>query len=221
MVRGLFSVVVIATGLALIGCSRDASWRDDVTSAQQLAPDANHLSDLRYISPNAALKTYTKFILDPVTVYSGSDATFGNTSADDRKALADFIGREFSHTLQARYQIVTAAGPGVARVHLTLVGLEITTSVSTTIAHLVPARVITNAKNNTAELQQSFIGSATFAAEFYDAMTNELLAAFVTKRGPSAMDVMTLFTDLNAARPGVAESAAIRVAVTDEISVRR
>src|SRR5205823_4206003 len=102
----------------------------------------------------------------PVAIYSGSDATFGGTSADDRKAVADFIGQEFSRTLQARYQIVAAAGPGVARVHLTLVGLEIATPVSTTIAHLAPAGVVANAKNSTPGPQGLFIGSATFAAEF-------------------------------------------------------
>jgi hypothetical protein len=218
MIRGFSNVAVVAAGLVLASCAGEPSGRQYATSV--LAPNINHLSDLHYVNPNAALKTYTKFILDPVAIYSGSDATFGGTSADDRKAVADFIGQEFSRTLQARYQIVAAAGPGVARVHLTLVGLEIATPVSTTIAHLAPAGVVANAKNSTPGPQGLFIGSATFAAEFYDAMTNELLAAFVTKRGPNALDVMTLFTDLNAARPGVARSPVIRVAATDEIPLR-
>jgi len=77
-----------------------------------------------------------------------------------------------------------------------------------TMTRVTPVGLALNLGKSASGMQGSFMGSVTFAAEFYDSETNNLVYSFLTKRGPNAMDVTTMITGLDAAKKAVTEIAA-------------
>jgi hypothetical protein len=209
--------MVAAALLGLAGCASEPAPREELASSAKLTPEASDPSELRYRNPNVDLRKYRKFMIDPVSIYSGPDATFGSTSPADRQAVADFMETEFKRVLGQRYQIVTTPGPDVARIHLTLAGLETTRPAMATVTHVLPVGLVMNVGKTAAGGQGSFMGSVTFAAEVFDSRTNELLGAAVTKRSANAMDLGAMFTGLDAAKAGVTDGADALLAAVDKI----
>src|SRR5689334_18717816 len=87
-------------------------------------------------NPNADLRRYTRFIIEPVEVYHGTDANFEGASEQELRQLADFTRREFVRT--GGPYVTTAPGPGVARIKLTLAGLEGNVPVASTVSRALP-----------------------------------------------------------------------------------
>jgi hypothetical protein len=54
-------------------------------------------------------------------------------------------------------------------------------------------------------------GSVTYAVEIYDAPSNRLLSAFVTKQYPGAMNIVASFGSLAAAKTGIDKGADVLV----------
>jgi len=52
-----------------------------------------------------------------------------------------------------------------------------------------------------------FTGSVIYAVEIYDAPTNRLLAAFVTKQYPGSLNVLATLGSLAAAKTGIEKGA--------------
>ena len=174
----------------------------------------------RYIRPGADLKKYTAFMIDPVEIYSGPDAEFGGVSPADQSAMADFMHKEFARVLGSRYKIVHAPGPHVLRIHLTLAGIQETQPALATVTHLLPAGLVINAAKGATGQGGSFMGSVTFAGDFYDSTTNELVASVVTRQEPNAMDVTVVLSGLDAAKVGATQGAEKLLAAINKIHGR-
>jgi hypothetical protein len=217
MRTGLRRAAIIAALLGLAACASEPAPRTGLASSPELKPMADDPTELRYRNANADLRKYKKFMVDPVTIYSGADATFGETSPADRQDVADFMEKEFRRVLGQRYQIVTTPGPDVARLHLTLAGLETTRPALSTVTHVLPVGLVMNVGKSATGGQGSFMGSVTFAAEVFDSRTNELLGAAVTKRSANAMDLGAMFTGLDAAKAGVTNGAESLLAAVDKV----
>lgn len=217
---GRLPVLAIAAIAALTACSEPAP-RQQLASSTQLEPNPDRPSDLRYINPNVDLKQYRRFMIAPVEIYKGADAKFGSTTPEQRREVAEFIRQEFERTLRRRYQVVNAPGPGVARLQFTLAGVETTIPVLATATHVAPAGIAMNVLKGATGSQGSFMGSVTFAGEFYDSVTNNLIGAVVTKRSANALDVTSVFTGLDAAKAGVTDGAEAFVAAIDRIQTTR
>ena len=173
---------------------------------------------MRYVNPKADLHRYTRFIIDPVEIYKGADATFGSDVSDaDKQALAAFMHQEFTRTLSQRYQVVTTPGPNTLRIHLTLAGAEMTRPALATVTHALPAGLAINLVKGGTGGQGSFMGSVTIAGDFYDSMTNELVGAVLTKQYPNAMDVTEVVSGLGAAKAGVTDAAQKLASAVDKI----
>ena len=175
----------------------------DLASAAQLQPTKDAEAPFQYLSPTAALARYPKLLIDPVTIYAGSDAQFGDVAAEDRRAMADYMQQQFAEALGRHYQLVAAPEPGALRLHLTLTGLETSTPVISTVTHLAPMGLALNTGLEADGDNGSFFGSVTYAAELSDAASGALLYAYVTRQTPDALDVTASFGSLAAAREGV------------------
>lgn len=221
MQKGPSTILVLAAVAALAACSGEPAPRQQLASSAQLQPNPDRPSDLRYVNPNVDLKQYRRFMVDPVEIYKGADAQFGNTTPEQQREVAEFVRQEFERMLRQRYQVVSAPGPGVARLHFTLAGLEATMPVLATATHVAPAGLAMNVLKGATGSQGSFMGSVTLAGEFYDSMTNNLIGAVVTKRSANAMDVTSVFTGLDAAKAGVTDGAEAFVAAIDRAQMTR
>lgn len=203
-ISGLVCVSVILS-MFILGCASKPKPYQQLESSSRLAVTDKYPNTLLFRSPDFDTKKYTKFIVEPVSIYGGKDADFGSISDEDKKKIADLIGDEFKRVISKNYKVVNAPGPDVVRVKFTLAGLEVTRPAAAAATHLIPIGLVINLGKSAAGMQGSFIGSVTMAGEFYDSQTNKLQVGFVTRRSPNAMDVTTMGSQLEAASKSVKE----------------
>ena len=77
--------------------------------------------DQVYLNPSANWVSYTKVILDPVTIWTGRGSNMANASPAEQKALADAFYTELHNAVAKRCQMVTEPSPGTMRWHIALV----------------------------------------------------------------------------------------------------
>jgi hypothetical protein len=202
------SFMVLLSIIALLaGCAGGPKPIEGLESSSKLQASAEFPAALVYKKDGIDGKKYVKFLFDPVEIYSGADAQFNNVSEADKKILADFIKSEFTRVIQGKYAIVDKAGPDVLRIKFTLAGIEMTKPALATMTRVTPVGLALNLGKSAAGMSGSFMGSVTLSGEFYDSGTNSLVFAFLTKRGPNAMDVTTMMTGLDAAKKAITEIA--------------
>lgn len=156
---------------------------------------------------------YGKVIIDPVVVYRGGDGQFGKLDEADETALADYMGQTFSKRLARRFAVVSEPSPGTLRIRLTLTGAETTRPLIGQAMHFDIAGNLYNGVQAVRGGQGAFSGSVSYAVEIYDAVSHQLLKAYVTKQYPNAMNLPAAFGSLAASRTGLDKGADALVAM--------
>jgi len=204
-------VCLMAAGLLMAGCSSSPKSEkySGVPESEQLRPDVRFPHSLVYIKEGANFGQYSRFIIDPAEIYRGSDASWhkGKVTEQNKQELAQFARAEFVRALGKKYSVVNQPGPGVLRIKLTLADVELTTSTLAVVSHFSPVGMGMNLLGTGAGMQGSFMGSVTISGELRDAQSDTVLAAFLTKQTPLAVDVSKTVGKLAAARSGVTETA--------------
>lgn len=198
----LLSIIVLSAG-----CASGPKPVEGLESSSKLQASTKFPQALVYKKDGINVKKYVKFIFDPVEIYSGADAQFNNASESDKKVIADFVKSEFTRVVQGKYSIVDKPAPDVLRIKFTLAGIELTKPALATAMRVTPVGLAMNLGKSAAGMSGSFMGSVTLSGEFYDSETNSLVFAFLTKRGPNAMDITTMMSGLDAAKKAVTEIA--------------
>ncbi|WP_321786644.1 DUF3313 domain-containing protein [Paraburkholderia sp. J94] len=185
-----------------------------IDATHQLQP--NHGDDrnkvpLAYGIP-VSWARYTQVVLDPVTVYHGADAQFGDMKDEDKTALAHYAQQAFTENLGKRFQMTNQTGPGVLRVKVTLTGAESTTLLVGQAMHFDIAGNLYNGVQAVRGGQGAFSGSVSYAVEVYDSNDDRLLKAYVTKQYPNAMNLPAAFGSLSAAKTGLDKGAQALIA---------
>jgi len=93
------------------------------------------------------------------------------------------------------------------RLRLTLTGAETNTAVVSTFTRFDLVGLPYNAVQGMRGKEGLFMGSVSYSVEIYDAPSNRLLMAFVTKQHPNAMNVAATFGSLRAAKTGLDKGA--------------
>ena len=201
--------VVIASGVLASCTTADPTAYTGLASAQHLKADPSDRSGrvpYRYKS-GASFRQYDKVILDPVTIYRGQDNQFVKISEQDKTALAAYMQSQFTHKLRTRFSVVGSPVPGTLRVHLTLTGAKTTTPVLGPFSHLDVGGGVYNVVQSARDKEGSLTGTVAYAVEIYDASTNTLLSAYVTKQYPNAMNVGASFGALKASQVAIDKGA--------------
>jgi len=201
--------LLLSVLLLMSGCSSQLQPVQSAGSnaAGNLAPSETHANTMQYIAAGVDLTRFTAFIIDPVEIYSGADAQFGNVSVPDQQAMAKFMHDEFVRVLGTRYKIVNSPGPNVLRIRLTLAGIDVTVPAAAAVTRVLPVGLVVNSVSAATGQSGTFLGSVAYAADFYDSETNVLVAKLVTRQEPNAMDVTVVLSSLDAARAGVTQGA--------------
>jgi hypothetical protein len=74
-----------------------------------------------YLNPNARWASYTKIMLDPVTIWTGPGSDMAKASPKEQKALADAFYTELHNAVAKRCEMVTEPSPRTMRWHVALV----------------------------------------------------------------------------------------------------
>ncbi|NTA83994.1 DUF3313 domain-containing protein [Agrobacterium tumefaciens] len=204
------SVSLLAVSWTLVSCTTaDPTVYAGLASAQHLKADPGDKSGrvpYRYNS-GANWKQYDKVIIDPVTVYRGQDNQFVKISEQDKAALASYMQSHFTQKLRTRFSVVNSPSLGTLRIHLTLTGAKTTTPVLGPFSHLDVGGGVYNAVQAATDKEGSMTGSVAYAVEIFDATSNTLLSAYVTKQYPNAMNVGASFGALKASQVAIDKGA--------------
>ena len=204
------SCALIALCLAVAGCTTaDPTVYSGLTSAPQLRPntqDPTGRTPYRYKGP-VDWRSYNKIIVDPVSVYGGPDNQFVKIADTDKSLLAAYMQQQFVEKLRSRFAIATIPGPGTLRLHLTLTGAKTTTPVLGPFTHIDVGGGVYNTIQSARGREGSMTGSVNYAVELYDASSNRLLLAYVTKQYPNALNVGASFSSLEASKVGIRKGA--------------
>ncbi|QCJ01067.1 DUF3313 domain-containing protein [Agrobacterium larrymoorei] len=204
------TICVLVASATLASCTTaDPTAYSGLASAQRLKADPSDRSGrvpYRYNS-GANWSEYNKIIIDPVTVYRGQDNQFIKVSEQDKAALASYMQSRFTQKLRTGFSVVNSPMPGTLRIHLTLTGAKTTTPVLGLLSHLDVGGGVYNAVQSVRDKEGSMTGSVSYAVEIYDATTNTLLSAYVTKQYPNAMNVGASFGALKASQVAIEKGA--------------
>ena len=74
-----------------------------------------------YLNPNVRWASYSKVMLDPVTIWTGPGSDMAKASPKEQKALADAFYTELHNAVAKRCEVVTEPSPGTMRWHIALV----------------------------------------------------------------------------------------------------
>lgn len=213
-VRPLRLVIAVLCA-ALAGCgSADPVAYSGITSSSQLAPNPRDDSGripYRYSVP-VDWRTYNKIIIDPVVIYQAADQQFGDMSEDGKTDLAGYMQTQFAEKLRARFTVTSNPGPNTLRVRLTLTGAATNTPILSTFTHFDLAGGLYNGVQAVRDGEGALGGSVIYAVEIYDAPTNRLLSAFITKQYPGPLNIAASIGSLAAAKTGIEKGADALVA---------
>ena len=172
--------------------------------------------DQVYLNPSANWASYTKVILDPVTIWTGRGSDMANASPAEQKALADAFYTELHNAVAKRCQMVTEPSPGTMRWHIALVDAKSANPFLNTLSTYEPQIHLLDVLAGFAfDHRVAFwVGEATAEGYARDATTGTLLWEGVDERaGTKALrrDTFNSWDDVDNAFKAWAEQFVIRL----------
>ena len=208
------AAALLCVVFALAAAPAAAQAPKDLRSSSQLSEDAGARDSWTYRNPKADLARYQRFVIEPTGVYSDPGASWGGTSAEQRRKYAAAFTEALRTEIGKSYQVVDRKGPDVAVMKLTLLGVQPTKSVAATATRISPLGLAFNGVKSLAGKEGSFTGSVQVAFELTDSRTGELMAAAVRRRSPDALNIgAALSTDNTVEAVAKDVAKAIRAAV--------
>jgi hypothetical protein len=200
------SLAVAALVVVLAAC---ASKGPEVIDTNGLVPiKETKLPNVRaFRAPDFERSQYHAIMVEPTTLYQGADADWGNTSPEDRQRIADMLTAEFKRVLGEKSKLVDQPGPGVARLDLTLIGINQSHPVLSTALRLTPVGLVMSAARGVQSKGAAFTGSINIAALVSDSESKKVLAAVQAIVEPNAVNLTSGLTPLRAAELSTTRAA--------------
>jgi hypothetical protein len=185
------SALAIAGAMAVGACSSDSdnSKPTGLQSSARLAPDTKIHGAWIYRAPQANFSKYKTVIIDPVTLYNGPEANFGDATPADRQKYADIVTAELRRIVGEKNRLASVPGPEVLRIRTTLIGVSGTVGGVATVTRVMPIGIAINAVRGAAGEGGAMTGGIEISFEAHDSQTNELLAGAVRQVMPSTFNI--------------------------------
>lgn len=183
MVLGLVAVILVLVA----GCAttKRVAVQDQPAvcgflgdACEHLKPGAKGEAGLRYVNPEAQFTQYDKAKVEAVGFF-GTE----KVPPKEQEALTALFHKSLTEALAKRYQIVEEPGPGVARVQVAILDAEAATPEARSITMVIPQARLLSGGYALVTGDYPFSGESQAAAKFTDAVTGQLLAAAVGRRG--------------------------------------
>ncbi|HZQ00332.1 MAG TPA: DUF3313 domain-containing protein [Reyranella sp.] len=189
------SLIVIPALLLLAACNTRPATTAGLGKEVPLQARAGDVGGdtLVYRAPNVDARKYRGIYVAPADIYTGNDADWGGTDMATRQRVAAFLTGEFRRVLRAHGRMVLDA-PTASSVtlQLTLAGITSTRGVAATALKLTPVGLGITLAKSAADLPASFTGSITVSGKLLDSGTHAILAGFVSRESPTAIDPRTI-----------------------------
>ncbi len=184
----------------LAGCSSAPKNYSEIPKSTEMKPSEFNPQVLTYRNPDIDIRLYRKVIVMPVEIYHGQDADWEGVSQEEQQELASYLYTDVTKALQEKDLLATQPGPGVARLNLILAGAEKTRPVASTVSHALPIGLALNLGKGAMGKSGSFMGTATVGGDFTDSTTGALVASFLAKEAPNAMDLKAMVSEWDASK---------------------
>jgi len=151
-----------------------------------LYPDPKNGDLLIYEKNKDVLKTYHKFMIEPITVYLLPEAEDRGIDPDDLDRLARYFVDAITDELLSsdRYEVVTEPGPGVLDVRLAITNVEPTGGKKNAALKAgATAASVAAAPGASLAVPRLSVGKVEIEGEMLDSVSGERMAAFVTGKG--------------------------------------
>ncbi len=182
-------VAGLALAVLVVGCSVTQKEKPELTGGHcaiippqicsQMVPGTSEQAGLHYITYGVQWNQYTKVMIDPVTLWSGEEATL---SASDSQMLCNYFFNALVKALGAKVQLGNEAGPGVMRLQAAIMGAETATPVLRSISMLVPQARVLGTLKYAATGTYPFVGGAQGEILATDSVSGRVLGAAVDRR---------------------------------------
>jgi Protein of unknown function (DUF3313) len=194
----LFSLSLLGCSLLLISVAtraQDSATEQDTPSKRVsgflgdysgLYPDPKNGDLLIYEKNKDVLKTYHKFLIEPITVYLLPEAEDRGIDPDDLDRLARYFTDAITDELMSsdRYEVVTEPGPGVLDVRLAITNVEPTGGKKNAALKTgATAASMAVAPGASLLVPRLSVGKVGIEGEMIDSVSGERMAAFVTGKG--------------------------------------
>lgn len=151
---------------------------------------------------------YRSINTDPVGLYGGSNAQFNNLSQEERRNQADYMQKKFADMLREKFNVNASAGIApYLRLKLTLNGADTMLQVVGTFTKFDLAGGSYNIVQFVQGGRGLMSGYVNYAVEVKDAVTGELLLAYVAEQYPDAMNVGATFGSMCSTETGLDKGA--------------
>jgi len=207
--KTIFALICISL-LSLTGCSSTKPVPyTNLSSSPQLQQNSQKDADkIPYTySANVNWNNYSALIIEPIAIYTGPDNQFGELAEGDKQELSKYMDAEFRKVLSQRFKLDNKSSTETLKLKLTLTGAGTNTAVASTVTRFDLAGMPYNVVQSIRGKEGILMGSISYAVEIYDASSNRLLKAFVTKQYPNAMNIAATFGSLSAAKTGIDKGA--------------
>lgn len=201
---------LVMVSVTLIGCASTRPMPySQLPSASYLRPHDGSRGDRMPYSYKSEVDwtRYRAALIEPVSIYRGPDAQFEDVPEQDKRMLADYMQQEFGNAIGQRWQRATTAESDSLRVRITLTGAKPSKRVLGTFMKVDIGGGSYNAVQAARGKEGAFSGSVSYAVEIFDAQSNRLLAAYVEKQYPSAMNIKASLGAYDAAKAGIRKGA--------------
>ena len=207
--KSWMGIVALGALAVLFGGCASKPAGSDVINVNGLIPITDtRMPDVRaYQAPSFDRSKYHGLYIEPTTIYTGPDADFGDTRPEDRQRIALKLNSEMQRVLSPDFHLVNAPGPGVVRLHLTLIGINQSHPVLSTALRLTPVGLVMTAARGVRDKPAAFVGSINMAGVAYDSGTGQVLAAVQAIVSPSAVNLTSGLTPLRAAELSTTRAA--------------
>ena len=134
-----------------------------------------------HIDP-ARAATYTKILLDPVTIWRGQESHMKGLSKEELQALADHFYSLLYVTLKEDYEMVEKPGPHTLKIQVAITEVEKSNVGLDVVSTIIPQARALSAIKGLATGKPAFVGEASIEAKISDGETGKLLAAVADRR---------------------------------------
>ena len=125
-----------------------------------------------------------------------------------RLAIAELFTEETRKALGTKYPVVSAPGPGLARLRFTILGVSETVPYASAVTRVIPIGGAVNLLSRGAGHGGILTGSVTYGIEAFDSQSGKLVAVAVRRLTPGAFDISSTLGTMDTARAVASDAAA-------------
>jgi len=172
----------------IVGCSnitRDSNIDDSgfLSDYSILEKGGSDQAERRYVRPHVDWASYSKVLLDPVTLWRGDESKREGTPPEDAQKMVDYFYTIIKKDLEEQgLEIVAAPGPGTLRLQVAITKLKESHVAMDVISSVVPVALAASGLEKVIAGKPSFVGQAAIEVKATDSQSSELLAAGVDQR---------------------------------------